>query len=196
MPRDLRWVAQYADGRIVREFAYAGPPELGRLRETPWWNVDLSRVISIGLEGSNLRVGYRLDDGVIGVNGKGLRVALVATDGRVFPVTGPRMPYRRVIQYKEAWSALGRDGQKDAIESYNVGWEASGQDDLLGDWWCKMVARVPSADGEPVQVFLHMRVSAGFTGQTLALFGDTRLPPIGTVFRPGTENRMMFRLAA
>jgi len=208
VPRDMRWIAQYADGRIVREFEYLGPPELGRLVETPWWDLDLSRVISIGFEGSGLRVGCRLDDGVIGVNGKGLHILLLKDGNTPIAVTGGqrdllagpivRAP-RRAIQFKEAWSSLGmgtigRDGRRSGIESYNVGWESAGKDELLGDWWCRLLAQIPTEDAEPVRVYFHFKASKGFSGQTVWQYGERR-GTVATTLRPAVENRMAFYLS-
>lgn len=194
MARELRWLAQYADGQTVKEFEYAGPPGLGKLVETPWWALDLSRVISFGLEGSGIRVGFRADDGVIGINGKRMELALESRDGRIFPLTRRQDIAYRVVQYKEAYSALSGNGLRNGVEAYNAGWEAAGQDDTLGYWHGKLVARVPVKDCEPVSLHLWLQCANGFTGILRYRYDDRERLPVNTILRPETLSKIAFHL--
>lgn len=202
MPRELRWVAQYADGRIVREFEYLGPPELGRLVETPWWTLNLSQVVSVGFEGSGLRVGFQVADGVIGVNGRGLFIALRSRDGHLIPISGPGSPVpKRIIQYKDAWAELspptiGRDGRRCGIEAYNIGWESTSRSDLLGEFSCQLLARIPTSEGAPVDVSFRLTTERGFVGETLVSCGRTVFPPIETLLRPNVCSMMVLHIGA
>lgn len=194
MIRELRWVAQYADGRIVREFDYDGPPELGRFRETPWWDVDLSRVISFGVEGSGLRVGFRADDGVIGVNGKGLELALEDRNGRIFPITHRWDVVYKPVQFKEAFSALSRLGVINAIESYNVGWEIQGQDDALGNWYSKLLVKIGATYGGFIDAYLWFRCENGFVGKLRYRYAGLEPYPVETVLPADITNMIAFHL--
>lgn len=194
MARELRWRAQYADGQIVKEFEYTGSPELGKLIETPWWALDLFRVISFSLEGSGIRVGFRADDGVIGVNGKGMELALEDRDGRIFPLTRRRDVVYKVVQYKEAYSAISRNGVRNGIEAYNVGWETEGQDDAFGNWYGRLVTRVPTNDGEPVSLYLRLRCSNGFVGVLRYRYDNRERPPVNTILRPGMLSEIVFHV--
>lgn len=192
--RELRWVAQYADGRIIREYDFTGSWARGRWVENWFVNLDLSQVISFGLEGSGLRIGFRVDDGIIGINGKALELALEDHDGRVFPLTGRRDVLYKVVQYKEAHSSIGsgsgRIKQDDGIDAYCVGWETEGKDEKLGEWQSRLIARVQSPEGEAITVNLWFMCSNGFIGTLRIRIDGKERPAVSTILRPGTTNKI------
>lgn len=198
--RDLRWVAQYADGRIIKEYEFVGSWANGRWVENWYKHLDLSQVISFGIEGANIRVGFRADDGILGINGKPLELALQSFEGDIFPITGRRDVLYRPVQYKEAHFGLGsgsgrgRLREDSGIDAYCVGWAASGLDEKLGDWRAKCVARVPAKDSEGITVYLWFMCAEGFIGVLRVRVNGMEYPKINTILRPGTANRIMIRI--
>lgn len=192
--RDLRWVAQYADGRIVKEYEFVGSWASGRWVENWFKNIDLSQVISFGIEGAGVRVGFRADDGIIGINGKPLELALQSFEGYFFPITGRSDVFYWAVQYKEAHFGLGSGGgrpiEDSGIDAYCVGWIATGADEKLGLWQAKCVARVPAADGETIAVQLWFMCLKGFAGILRVRINGMEYPKINTILRPGTANRI------
>jgi len=198
MNRELRWLAQYADGRIVKELDFTGSWVWGKWTETPFRALDLSQIVSFGLEGSGTRVGFRVDNGVIGINGKPLELALQDFNNNLFPITGRQDVFYRVVQYKEAHCSIssgnGKLKEDSGIDAYCVGWTTASRDKELGDWRSKCVVRVPSKIGEEIKVYLWFMCSNGFTGILRIRFGDMEYPPINTILRPGTANRIVIHV--
>jgi len=192
--RELRWVAQYADGRIIKEYDFIGSWGHGGWVENWFAILDLSKVISFGLEGSNLRVGFRTDDGIIGVNGRALELALEDREGYIFPITGRKDVFYRAVQYKEAHFSIGsgisRFSTDSCIDAYCIGWSTSGKDDRLGEWDSKLVVRIPSLEVEPLEARLEFRCELGFNGVLRIRFGGYERPRVDTILRPGTLNRI------
>jgi len=192
--RDLRWIAQSVDGRVIKEYDFTGSWAHGSWTENWFATIDLSKVISFGIEGSNLRVGFRSDDGIIGINGRALELALEDREGYIFPITGRKDVFYRVVQYKEAHfsigSGAGRFRSDSGIDAYCVGWSTSGKDDRLGNWDSKLVVRVPSLEIEPLEANLEFRCDLGFIGVLRIRFGGCERPRVDTILRPGTLNRI------
>lgn len=204
MPRELRWVAQYADGRIVREFEFEGSWARGRWKETPFWEIDLSRVISFGVEGSGLRVGFTTLDGIIGINGRAVELVFELPSGR-FPLTGRRdVSYGRIVQYKEATSQLGVTGlvheqgrivraalePRTWIEAYALGWETEGHDAALGGWAARFVVTIPSADGEPLHGLLRFCCDRGLVGSFNVYWAGLVQASVSSALRPSTWHQI------
>lgn len=198
--RDLRWVAQYADGTIVREYEFQGPWAAGRWVENPFVGLDLSRVISFGFEGSRLRVGFSTLDGILGINGRAieLRFTLLPSQ-RIFPITGRKdTHYRAILQWKEAHHGLGiagvvcQDGQpvqvrleaRGRFEAYVLGWEIGGYDDDLGGWEASLTCTIPTDEQRPILGLLRTVTERGMQGIFEWFVAGHRVNAVPTILPP------------
>lgn len=198
--RDLRWVAQYADGTIIREHEFRGSWATGRWVEHPFMGLDLSRVISFGFEGSRLRVGFSTLDGILGINGRAIELRFVLEPSkRIFPLTGRRDTYyRTILQWKEAQHELGlagvvwRDGQpvrvrleaRGGIAAYVLGWEIGGYDDDLGGWEARLTCTIPANEQQPILGLLRLVVERGMQAQFEWFIAGHRAGAIPTALPP------------
>ena len=196
---DMRWIVQYADGRIVREFDFVGGFVRGHWVETPWTNLDLSNVISCGIEGNGLVLGFRTDDGIFGVNGKPLELIMADEKGN-FPLTGRRDVQYRPFQYKDAYvdiRGILHGGVKEIsssrVTAYNVGWEWEKWFEGYGLVYCKVVLSA-SPGSRTVRGVLEVKFENGFLGKT-GVFVDGKLAAeVSTILRPETVNRLGFQV--
>ena len=179
--RDLRWVAQYADGTVVREREFVGSWVAGNWVEHPFLGLDLARVVSFGLEGSRLRVGFSTLDGILGINGRAIELRFILEPTkRPFPLTGRKdLDYRAILHWKAAYDQLGiggviyQDGRpvrasletRGGISAYVIGWEIGGLDDDLGAWEARLTCTIPVDESQPILGLLRMVVEHGLQGQ-------------------------------
>lgn len=204
--RDLRWVAQYADGTIVREHEFIGSWATGRWVENPFAGLDLSRVISFGFEGSRLRVGFSTVDGILGINGRAIELRFVLLPSqRIFPLTGRRdTHYRTILQWKEARSELGlagvvwQDGRpvqarleaRGGIEAYVLGWEIGGYDDDLGGWEARLTCTIPVDEQRPILGLLRMVTQRGMEAMFEYFISGNRVNAVPTVLPPKAPHQI------
>lgn len=192
--REFRWIAQYANGRIVKELDYHS----GRWRENNFFSLDLAQVISFGLEGAGLRVGFLTGDGIIGINGRALELALEDRCGNIFPLTGRHDTFYKVVHYKEAHFDLsvhkGRASTGNAIDAYCVGWETSGTDANLGDWYARLIAQVPAQEGVSLNLILSFQCARGFVGMLRVALNGKQYPRVDTLLRPGAVNQIAMHI--
>lgn len=198
--RDLRWVAQYSDGTIVREYEFQGSWATGRWVENPFVGLDLSRVISFGFEGSRLRVGFSALDGILGINGRAIELRFVLLPWhRIFPLTGRKdTHYRTILQWKEAVHSLGLSGivwqdgtpvqakleARGGITAYGLGWEIGGYDDDLGGWEARLTCTIPVDDQQPIRGVIWMLVQRGMTAQFEWFISGHRVGAVPTALPP------------
>lgn len=188
--RQLTWVAQYANGKVHRERELRD----GAIVERNFRTLDLSQVISFGLEGS-LRVGFQTGDGVIGCGGVPLHLSLITQEGDVFLITDRAdVSYQNIVQFKKAHSAFspGR-GASNHLESYNIGYRIKAKSLLLGLWNAELIVSVSAKKDAPVEVELTLAAENDFKGQLCIRWGD-EAKMVPTVLKPGTGNRIKFRL--
>lgn len=196
--RDLRWVAQYADGRIIHEVTLQGR----NFVESGFKALDLAQIVSFGLEGSGVRIGFLTSDGVISYNGAPLDLHLVSEDGALVYLTGGRdLDYRGILHEKIAASdrvalvtpggrSLRLGASRDQVQAYVVGYKVQATHTNLGAWWFTLAAFVPADEGRGPHLLLRISTEKGFRGHLMVAYNDKRKPPIGTVLRPGDVNQM------
>ena len=204
--RDLRWVAQYADGTIVREHEFVGSWATGRWVENPFVGLDLSRVISFGFEGSRLRVGFSTLDGILGINGRAIELRfLLLPSQRIFPLTGRRdTHYRAILQWKEAQHELGlagvvwQDGTpvrarleaRGVITAYVLGWEIGGYDDDLGGWEARLTCTIPVDEQRPIVGLLRTVAQRGMQAMFEWFIAGHRANAVPTFLPPATPHQI------
>lgn len=191
--REMVWVAQHADGRILKEFEF----KRGRWVERSFYDIKKDRLVSFGLEGSNLRVGFLTSDGIISVYGTSLEVAL-AKDMRIYPITGRKdIVYNDIIQYKDAEASIGigKNGKLSSrITQYNMGYKCSGRDEDLGKWHYQVVVHIPTDESKLLYCTFRLVIEEGFSGKFLIRWGKVQRA-VDTILRPRTANmlNMTFR---
>lgn len=211
--RDLRWVAQRLDGTIIREHEFLGSFARGKWVETPWKGLDLSQVVSFGLEGARIRIGFQVQDGILGLNGQPLELAFESRDGWRFPVTGREdVIYRPLPPFKDAASELTMQGvargktfrdrfrrpggleTRDQLLGYHVGWMVKGTDPNAGPYTLRLEAVVPAEDGEPVTAHLGALMEKGFVGTLRIRRNGLEFPRVSTILPRGKANKIALHL--
>ncbi len=202
--RDLRWVAQDAAGRSIKEQAFEGSWARGRWVETPFQQLDLRQVISFGFEGAGLRVGFQTVDGIIGIQGRALECRFVLPSGRLFPLTGRSDVLYRVLEWKEGASLLGLAGRavrngtsgplrlesRQILEAYGLGWEAKGSDEDLGAFTARLTIRIPADDAKPLEGTVEFRCERGLTGSFEYFLAGKLVHRAPSILRPGVLYRV------
>lgn len=204
--RDLRWVAQYADGTVVREHEFLGSWATGRWVEHPFLGLDLARVVSFGLEGSRLRIGFSALDGILGINGRAIELRFVLEPTkRIFPLTGRQdLDYRTILHWKTAYEELGlngiiyRDGQpvqasvvtRGGISAYVLGWEIGGYDDDLGGWEARLTCTIPVDEQQPIVGLLRTVTQRGMQATFEWFIAGQRANAVPTFLPPATPHQI------
>ncbi|MGC9030113.1 MAG: hypothetical protein ACP5LD_10625, partial [Desulfomonilaceae bacterium] len=98
------------------------------------------------------------------------------------------------LQFKEAFSALSRFGIVNAIEAYNVGWEIEGRDDVLGNWYSKLLVKIGAVYGGFIDAYLWFRCEKGFVGKLRYRYAGAEPYPVETVLPADTTNMIAFHL--
>lgn len=195
--REMRWIAQYVDGSILKEFERT---EKG-FRERSFYDIRKNELISFGLEGSGLRIGFLVSDGVIGINGVPVNVAL-EKNGQIWPISGRNsIVYNDIIQYKNAEALIGAHrgeevrprATRSRVTQYNIGYKCNGCDQGLGQWFYQVIVHVPSDALKPIYATLRLVAENGFQGRFLANFGKKRIR-VNTILKPRTANQLQMNL--
>lgn len=186
--RELRWIAQYVDGSVLKEFERTGKG----FRERSFYEIRKDALISFGLEGSGLRIGFGTTDGIIGIYGDPLEVAL--TRGHdVWPLTGRAdVQYNNIIQYKDAEATIAANGKGRAtnrVTQYNIGYKCHGHDDGLGPWNYQVIIHIPADDTQNLYCTFRLVVFEGFQGRFLIRWGKKQ-QAVNTILRPKVAGQL------
>lgn len=189
MPREMRWVARYANGEVLREHE-RGP---NGWIEHSFYAIRTREVVQFGLEGAGLSVGFCTTDGRLCVPAAAhaapapLHMRLIGRDGHIVALTGrDDVDYRDLIQYKDAYLdlAAGAFGAGGTVSQYNVGYKCRGYDDALGAWWLQLIAHVPAEERRPLWATVRLTIDRGFVGHFQLEWGakirrvESILPPL------------------
>ncbi len=206
-------MAERLDGTVTREHEFLGSFARGKWVETPWKRLDLSEVISFGLEGAGIRIGFLVSDGILGLNGQPLELALQSREGWLFPITGREdVMYRPLPPVKDAASELTMRGSthkrelrerlrrfgalaaRQQLLGYHVGWMVKGRDEKTGPYTLRLEAVVPAEDGEPITAHLGVLMEKGFSGVLRIRRRGLEFPRVNTIVRPGVANKIALHL--
>lgn len=190
--RELRWIAQYSDGTVLREFECTGKG----FREHSFYEIRKKKLVFFGLEGSGLRIGFQTTDGIIGVHNAPLEVAL-AKGYDVWPLTNRKdLLYNNIIQYKDAEFGMPTKAQYargmrayNRITQYNIGYKVKGKDKGLGPWHYQIIVHIPVDETKPLYCTFRLVVVDGFEGRFLIRWGNKK-KAVNTILRPNVANQL------
>lgn len=186
--REMRWLAQHADGEVLRERELVN----GQWMERSFYEIRKHELLSFGLEGTGLRIGFQVTDGIIGINDMPIEVALVV-GCETWPLTGRKdVAYSDVIQYKDAEVLMAVNGARSgsgSVTQYNAGYKCTGIDDGLGQWHYQVIVHVPANKQRPIIATFRLVIECGFNGDFVVRYGAIRRI-VRTILRPNVSNQL------
>lgn len=204
MQGDIRWVAQLADGRIIREWDFQGSWVHGEWLENAWSLLPVDQVVSFGIEGLGIRIGFVTTCGKLGINGKPLSLMLVGQDEDILPITDYPLARYRPHQYKQAAFDLGHVAEPvgegrfrlrafdrgPRIEAYVVGWRMEVTHAQYGRIEAELEAAVWPQAMNSIPIALRLSIERGFTGIFQCFYDGKPIASAHTILRPGRWNRI------